>query len=459
MSQTLSIDPPASIGQSPWDSGADGAETRAAQAIWLRRLRLTAFRSYASATIETDSRPVVLTGDNGAGKTNLLEAISFLAPGRGLRRARIGEIDRRPPLTAGFGEAVESFRTEAEAQAPSVVAWAVAATVETPQGQRDVGTGRDPASKGAEGNDGSRERRLVRIDGQPARGQQGLDEIVRLVWLTPQMDSLFRDGPGGRRRFLDRLVASFDAGHSGRLAAYENAVRQRARLLAEGRRDDRWLAALEETIAGRAVAVAAARRDLVTRLNEAITTGFGGPVGSEQKDDPLSGLFPRPGVALSGETEAWLGEMPALAAEDRLREALAARRGEDAASGVTAVGPHRSDLLVTHLGKGQPADACSTGEQKALLLSIVLAHARLVALDCDAVPLLLLDEVVAHLDAERRDVLFGALLALGAQAWMTGTDQELFSPLGGQAQFFEVRDGEIAASPATGAPRTPSRNW
>ena len=447
---------------SPGAPGSAGSRpAAAAPAIWLRRLRLTRFRSYASALLEADRRPVVLTGDNGAGKTNLLEAISFLAPGRGLRRARLGEVERRAP--GGLAEQGLGWDGAASDGPETAGPWAVAATLETPGGARDIGTGRDPAAdpgpsgsgpsgSGPSGSgpggsvpEGPRERRLVRIDGQPARGQASLDEIVRLVWLTPQMDGLFRDGPGGRRRFLDRLVASFDGGHGGRLAAYETALRQRARLLAEGRRDDGWLAALEETIAGRAVAVAAARRALVARLNEAI--------GLTPDGDPLSGIFPRPGLALTGETEAWLGEMPALAVEDRLRAGLAEGRGRDAASGSTALGPHRSDLAVSHLGKGEPAEHCSTGEQKALLVAIVLAHARLVALDRDAVPILLLDEVVAHLDAERRDVLFGALLALGAQAWMTGTDQALFSPLGERAQFFEVREGQVV--PARQASQRP----
>ena len=375
-----------------------------APTLWLRKLRLSAFRNYAQANLETDGRPVVLTGANGAGKTNLLEAISFLAPGRGLRRAKLGEVEQRS-------------RDGTELRDPAGQGtWAVAAVLQTQDGPREVGTGRDPAQREGE-TENARERRLIKIDGDLARSQQALDTLLRLVWLTPQMDGLFRDGASGRRRFLDRLVVGFDSAHGGRLSGYEQAQRERSRLLAEGRRDDRWLAALEETMAGRAVAVTAARRALVARLDQAAGLTAGG--------------FPRAGLALAGETETWLDEMPALAAEERLRERLAATRDEDAANGNTAVGPHRSELEVMHLDKALPAALCSTGEQKALLVSIVLAHARLVALERGEAPILLLDEVVAHLDAGRREALYQCLLELGAQAWLTGTDEALFSPLGG----------------------------
>ncbi len=388
-------------------------------ALWLRRLRLNAFRSYAQATIEADHRPVVLTGANGAGKTNLLEAISFLAPGRGLRRAKLGEVERR----------------QGDRTAPQD-AWAVAARLETPEGPRELGTGRDPAARGGEAET-TRERRLIKIDGALARSQQALDELLRLVWLTPQMDGLFRDGASGRRRFLDRLVVGYDPAHGGRLTGYEQAQRERSRLLAEGRRDDRWLAALEETMAGRAIAVTAARRALVARLDEAAGLA--------------PGDFPKAGLALTGETEAWLDEMPALAAEERLRDRLAAARDEDAASGSTSVGPQRSDLEVSHLDKALPAHLCSTGEQKALLVSIVLAHARLVALERGAAPILLLDEVVAHLDGGRREALYQCLLELGSQAWLTGTDEALFAPLGAAAQFFRVREATVTPAPLSAA--------
>jgi DNA replication and repair protein RecF len=298
-----------------------------------------------------------------------------------------------------------------------------------------MGTGRDPsAPPGETAAEGGRERRLLRLDGQPARGQQAFEDILSLSWLTPQMDGLFREGPGGRRRFLDRLVAGFDPGHNGRLNAYEQALRERARLLTEGRGDAAWLNALEETMAGRAVAVAAARRALVARLNRAI--------------EETPGPFPKARLALLGEPEAWLAEMPALAAEDRMRERLAASRPEDRLAGGAAVGPHRSDLAASHLDKDLPAELCSTGEQKALLVALVLAHARLVALDRGAPPLLLLDEVAAHLDALRRAALFETLLELGAQAWLTGTDEDLFGGLGDAIQSFRVQEGAVI--PAAG---------
>lgn len=382
-------------------------------ALWLRRLNLTAFRCYRSATLETDARPVVLTGPNGAGKTNLLEAISLLAPGRGLRRARLAEIQRRSP----------------QENAPT--GWAVAAEVVTRDGARALGTGADPA---AAGNDNGRERRLVKIDGAFARSQQALGEIVSAVWLTPQMDGLFREGASARRRFLDRLVYAFDIAHAGRVASYEHAMRERGRLLKGATLkgsgpEPAWLAALEETMAGRAVAIAAARREMTARLADACAAGVG--------------PFPRAGLGLVGDIESWLAEMPAVDAEDRLRDALAESRARDAESGRAAQGPHRSDLAVRHLEKDQPAELCSTGEQKALLISVVLAHARLLALDRASAPLPLLDEIAAHLDEDRRRALFAEILELGLQAWMTGTDAELFRSLDDGAQVFEVEDATL----------------
>jgi len=367
---------------------------------------LTGFRSYASAEVETDARPVVLTGPNGAGKTNLLEAISFLAPGRGLRRARLVEVEHRP-----------------SAEVPKRAIWAVAARVVTAQESREIGTGRDPMLDAAETN--GRERRLVRIDGAPARSQQELGEILSMVWLTPQMDGLFREGAAGRRRFLDRLVYGFDPAHAGRVGAYEQNLRERARLLKVGRADQAWLDALEEGMARHGVAIAAARRELVARLGQASAAGIG--------------AFPVAGLALSGEVEDWLAEGAALVVEDRLRARLAAGRGADAETGGASIGPHRSDLSVRHLGRNQAAERCSTGEQKALLISIVLAHARLIGLHRGAAPLLLLDEVAAHLDAVRRRALYDEILALGVQAWMTGTDAETFAPLGDAAQNYSVQ--------------------
>ena len=370
------------------------ADTRLA----VTRLRLTDFRSYQRAEYDGDARPVVLTGPNGAGKTNMLEAVSFLAPGRGLRQARLSEIDRR---------------------ADGVVGWGVAATVSGASGPVDLGTGREQ----------DQQRRTVRLNGVPASGQSTLAEYVSVVWLTPQMDRLFLDGASARRRFLDRLVFGFDTAHAGRVGSYEHAMRERLRLLKAGGADNVWLSALEETMAERGVAIAAARQDMAHRLARACAEG--------------TGPFPRAGIAATGDVETWLDNGPALAAEDRLREQLAQSRSTDAESGRTAVGPHRSDFSVWHLEKDMPADQCSTGEQKALLIAVVLADARLQAAERGAAPLLLLDEVVAHLDAEKRQALFAEILSLGAQAWLTGTDRETFAELESSVQFFRVANAAL----------------
>ena len=367
--------------------------------VAVTRLDLSDFRCYRQARIDLDMRPVALAGPNGAGKTNLLEAVSFLAPGRGLRRARLGEVDR-----IGGG------------------AWAMAATIQTPAGPVAVGTGRDPEGEG-------RERRIVRIDGQALRGQAGLAGVAGIVWLTPLMDRLFLESAGGRRRFLDRLVYGFDPDHAGRVAAYEHALRERGRLLRERSADRAWFDGIEEQLAGQGVAIAAARRELATAIDHAAAEGVG--------------PFPRPVLAMTGAVEDWLGEMPALAAEERMRAALAAGRRGDAESGGAAVGPHRSDLRVRHAAKDMPAEQCSTGEQKALLLAIVLADVRLQAAARGVPPILLLDEVAAHLDGERRTHLYDEILALGVQAWLTGTDADLFAPLADAAQHFRVVDAIV----------------
>ncbi|HYM03902.1 MAG TPA: DNA replication/repair protein RecF [Stellaceae bacterium] len=380
-----------------------------ASRLAVTRLVLTDFRGYANARLMVDERPVVLTGPNGAGKTNLLEAISFLAPGRGLRRAKLADIDRRATATR-------------PADAPPG-AWALAATIATPRGPVQIGTGRDAASE-------SGERRVLRIDGAPAKTQAALAEHVNLVWLTPQMDRLFTEGSSARRRFLDRLVFGFDAEHAARVGAYEQAMRQRARLLRDGPADATWLGALEETMASTGVAVTVARRDVAARLDA---------TASEARHP-----FPGARLTLAGGLEDWLEAMPALAAEDEFRRRLAAARRSDAESGATAVGPHRGDFVVRHAGTGMTAAECSTGEQKALLLAVLLAQARLQAELRGTVPIMLLDEVTAHLDGTRRAALFAEIDALGAQAWLTGTDAALFEELRGLGQFYGVADAAIA---------------
>jgi DNA replication and repair protein RecF len=373
----------------------------AAQRVGVTRLALTDFRNYHEAKLTLGTESVVLTGPNGAGKTNLLEALSFLAPGRGLRGAKSTEIDRRPDL----GDS----------------GWAVAAVVATRNGAVRVGTGRDPTAS---------ERRVVRIDGEPVRGQAALGERLGVVWLTPSMDRLFLDGPSGRRRFLDRLVLGLDPAHASRVSAYEQALRERSHLLRDGPADPAWLTALEEVMAEQGVAVAAGRRDIVQRLDR---------VCAEAR-----GPFPRARLTLVGGVESWLEDVPALAAEARFAAALAANRQSDGQAGGAAIGPHRSDLAVSFAEKGIAAEFASTGEQKALLIAILLAHAALQQATRGEPPLLLLDEIAAHLDASRRAALFEALVRLDSQAWLTGTDAALFAPLRCDAQFLSVHDGTLS---------------
>ena len=374
----------------------------AAPAAAITRLTLTDFRSYGSLRLACDTRPVVLTGANGAGNTNLLEALSFLAPGRGLRAAKVTAVGRAP-----IGNAHG---------AP----WAVAALLATPDGAVDVATGCDPSKP---------ERRVARVDGRAAKGVIALGRELGVIWLTPAMDRLFLDSPGGRRRFLDRLVTAFDPDHAGRTAAYDRATRQRARLLRDrGNADPVWCTALEDIMARYGVALAAARRDLVNRLNAALAAH--------------QGPFPVARLSLIGAVDQWLTEMPAVDVEDALRFALKDERRQTPGD-VPAAGPHRSDLTATMIATGQAshgqaAALCSTGEQKALLISILLAAARLQQAKRGHAPLLLLDEVAAHLDPDRRAALFAEIVALGAQAWMTGTDAALFAPFGDHAQFFTV---------------------
>lgn len=374
----------------------------------ISRLDLTGFRNYAALRLETGPAPVVLTGANGAGKTNLLEALSFFAPGRGIRKAALPEVAR---IEAGV----------------SASGWAVAAQVAGRDGTVSLGTGLEARS------DGGAARRAVRIDGEPARGQAAFAEHVCVVWLTPDMDRLFMEGGTARRQFVDRMVYGFDAEHARRLASYEQAMRGRQRLLRDNVGDSAWLAAEEETMAATGVALAAARREVVARLDAAIAAE------EELREAP----FPRAGLAFEGEVESWLDMGPALEAEDRLREVLAANRARDSEAGRALHGAHRSDLAVRHRGKDMAAALCSTGEQKALLIAIVLAHARLLGLARGAAPVILLDEVAAHLDEGRRLALAERILALGAQAWLTGTDRHLFEAFNGQAQIFEVSSGSL----------------
>jgi DNA replication and repair protein RecF len=380
--------------------------------LWLSRIALTNFRSYASAEVVADSGPVVLLGANGAGKTNLLEAISLLAPGNGLRRASYDDLAR---IGAG-GD------------------WAVAARINTRAGRLDIGTGQRPGN-----GEPSRAGRIVRIDGETV-GPAALADHVDMVWLTPAMDGLFT-GPGAdRRAFLDRLVLCFDAGHATRSARFERAMRQRNRLLEEGGGRVQ-LDGLEMQMAEAGIAIAAARLEAVAALQA---------IGEMRRAREPNSPFPWFELQLEGTLETDLVAHAAIDAEDRYRARLGAARDRDRAATRTLEGPHRSDLAVAHGPKQMPARLCSTGEQKALLMGLVLAHAALIAARRDgAPPILLLDEVAAHFDAVRRAALFDEILSLGAQVWMTGTDPSAFSALAGKALFARVEQGGVRAETLT----------
>ena len=371
---------------------------------------LTNFRSYARAELTCDPRPVVLTGENGAGKTNILEAISVLGPGRGLRGVKLSEMARREDMKSLDGEA-------GGMGAP--VQWAVAATVETAGDTVDLGTGLTPQTG---------ERRQVKVQGSAAPSAASLAAHLRILWMTPAMDRLFVESAGGRRRFLDRLVLSGDPDHGTRVNAYERVMRQRNTLLREGKMDPTWLGALEVELAEYGVAISAARRDLVGRLRGLLEDESSFPRSLVDLDDPL---------AIRLEHEA------AVDVEQAFSGQLKANRGQDAAAGRTLIGPHLADLNVRHRDKDMAAAKCSTGEQKALLIGLIFAHARLLERQKGPKPVLLLDEVAAHLDDRRRQALFDEICALGLQAWMTGTDRLLFTGLKDRAQWFAVKPGAV----------------
>jgi DNA replication and repair protein RecF len=352
--------------------------------VTLTRLSLTDFRSYANAGLSPGPGFVVLTGENGAGKTNILEAVSLLAPGRGLRRAALSEMAR----TGGSG----GFSISAKL------------------GEVTLGTGSEATAP---------DRRRVRINGA-THGATALSEWLSIVWLTPAMDRLFVDGAAERRSLLDRLTLALEPQHGYHSTRYEAAMRQRNRLLTEQQRPDAdWLTALESQMAEHGAAIAHARSGLVAELDERLGNEPDGP-------------FARAQLAIAGWNAA-----------DGLAGDLQSGRVRDKAAGRTLIGPHRSDLSVTHRGKDQPAARCSTGEQKALLLAIVLAHADLVAGQAGRRPVLLLDEIAAHLDPVRRAALFERLQTGGGQVWMTGTEQSLFSAIGTGASRFLIDRGHI----------------
>lgn len=368
--------------------------------VSLYRLKLTDFRNYAAAALDMDGRHVILTGNNGAGKTNLMEAVSLLSPGRGLRRASYGDITR--------------------VGAPN--GFSIFAAVDGMDGEVEIGTGVDTTDESA--------ARRLRINGTTAKTVDELTDHLRVAWLTPAMDGLFTGGSSDRRRFLDRLVLSLDPAHGRRASDFERAMRGRNKLLAEGRFDPSWLAGIEEQMASLGIAMALARQEMLGLL--------AGLIEASRETTP----FPSSALQLSGFLDGQF-DRPAVDLEEQYAALLREGRYRDAAAGRTLDGPHRADLLVRHLEKDMEAERCSTGEQKALLVGLVLAHARLVGNLTGHAPVLLLDEIAAHLDEGRRAALFDLIDGLGGQAFMTGTDKAMFSALGERAQFLAVDHGAI----------------
>jgi DNA replication and repair protein RecF len=379
----------------------------------IRRVVLADFRSYGALDLRVGANIAALAGDNGAGKTNLLEALSLFTPGRGLRRAELADLARE----GGSGGFAVSLELTGEAGGPL-----------------QLGTGAERSPEGGA-------QKKFRIDREPVASPRAFADHVRIVWLTPAMDGLFSGPAGDRRRFLDRLVLAVDSEHGARVNALERALRNRNRLLEERRGEKIWLDAAEREIAELGVAVGAARRETAVRLAALIAAG---------RDDQSP--FPWAELALEGEIDLLVAERPALEAEDLYRALLRDNRARDAAAGRTLIGPQASDLIVRHGPKQCEARRASTGEQKALLVGLVLAHAKLVAAMSGIAPLVLLDEIAAHFDPRRRRALFDALAALGGQVWMTGADIGLFDDLRGRADLFAVASGQIAPLSRAEAP-------
>lgn len=372
--------------------------------VFVRELKLTTFRNYTSLHLDFDERHVVLTGENGSGKTNLMEAISFLSPGRGLRRAKYDQIGQ------------VSFKG----------AWTVFTQLEGAQGPVSIGTGLQETATGIDTS------RRVRINGTPTKTSDELLDHSRIVWLTPSMDSLFTGGASDRRKFIDRMVLAIDPLHGRRVADFEKAMRARNKLLSDDMPDPKWLDALETQMAELGTAIVAARMELIEILSSAI-------IANHDKNSP----FPDAIVGLQGNLESTYGDMPTSDLEAEYLDRLKNNRMIDRGAGRTLEGPHRSDLKVRHRPKNMAAELCSTGEQKALLVGILLAHAKLTAAMNGFPPILLLDEIAAHLDTGRRAALFDLIDALGCQSFMTGTDRSLFDAMGARGNFFDVANGSV----------------
>jgi len=392
------------------------------QKIYLRQLKLTHYRNYQTLKQEFSFRSVVLTGHNGAGKTNLLEAISLLSPGRGLRRASYADI----PSVSAEGQSKASVLS-----AVNSGSFSVSAVIESSlYGETELGA--NFVSPGSAAGNAKAEaigrRALINGTAQPA---ENLSEYCRIIWLIPAQDGLFTGAAGDRRRFLDRMTLALDAAHARRVIDYEKVMRSRNRLLADGAADTYFLDALEMQMAALGTAIAAARLELVARLSSAVM--------------PLSGeySFPQAVLKMEGFPENRLQHEAAVDVEENFLLSLRENRDKDHLAGRSLIGPHRSDLLVFHKEKNMAAALCSTGEQKALLTGLILTHARLTAELSGMTPILLLDEIAAHLDEKRRAALFSILEDLQTQAFMTGTDKTLFSALEGKADFFRVEEGHL----------------
>jgi DNA replication and repair protein RecF len=368
---------------------------------FIRRLILSDFRNYTALDITVEGSLVALAGENGAGKTNLLEALSLLSPGRGLRRSDYAAMARQ----SGSGR------------------FAMSVTLQAQQGDVQIGVGYDPG-------DGA--GRICRIDREPVPSPNAFASHCRILWLTPDNDALFRGAAGDRRKFLDRLVLAVDSEHGSRVNALDRALRSRNKILEDDRPDPQWLDAVEREVAEVAMAVTAARVETVQRLQTLILA---------ERDD--TSLFPFADIRLEGAIEARLETGSALEVEDWYRSELRSSRMRDRAAGRTLTGPNGSDLVVRHGPKDMPAELSSTGEQKALLIGLILAHAALVRQMSGIAPVLLLDEIAAHLDQHRRKALYARLATLGGQVWMTGTDASLFSDMPTHATLLDVCGGNV----------------
>lgn len=387
------------------------------------RLTLTNFRNYQFLRINAKANIMVIFGENGSGKTNILEAVSFLTPGRGLRNARLADIKRI------VFDNIDEYTPEKL----TLLNWAISA--ETYQGneQFNIGTAVEQNSREILTDDTddvrSFERRIVKLDGNKLSSQAELGKYISAIWLTPQMDRLFKGGSQPRRSFLDRLVFAFDTEHAKRLLNFEHYYKEWYKLLKIGKPDNLWLLSLEEQMASLGVAIAAARREQIARLNSFI----------ENEPDEL---FPSVRLELDGIIEKLLDTMPAIDVEDYYKNLLYSQRKKVLIND-TINGVNRTDFKVFYKKKKMPAELCSTGEQKSLLISIILAQAKCQTLHKGYSPILLLDEVVAHLDDEKREALLQKIKELGAQAWITTTDPELFMSLKGYAQFLKIDNNNI----------------